>query len=82
MKTRCSNQLSITWILLTLMGIGWGALAHAEPHFPARERLYVLLIGPPHGYDGKSAAECTLLESLTDVRFSVVPVPHDAGGGS
>jgi hypothetical protein len=47
--------------------------------FPAEQRLHVLLIGPPHGYDGRTAAECTLLESLTDLRFSVLPVPYDAG---
>jgi len=47
--------------------------------YPAEDRLHVLFIGPAHSYDGQAAADCTLLESLTDVRFSVLPVPHDSG---
>jgi len=50
-----------------------------EPAFSAKDRLSALFICPPHGYNGEAAAECTLLESLSNVRFTAVQVPHGAG---
>ncbi len=47
--------------------------------FPGEQRLDVLLIGQPHGYGGTQAADCLMLESLSNLRFFVVPVPHDSG---
>lgn len=55
------------------------AATAAPPAFPAKERLHALFIAPPHGYEGGAAAECALLESLTDVRFTAVQTPHKAG---
>ena len=50
-----------------------------DPRYPGPERLDVLLIGQPHGYGGTQAADCLMLESLSNLRFFVVPVPHDSG---
>ena len=51
----------------------------AAERFPGPQRLDVLLIGQPHGYGGTQAADCLMLESLSNLRFHTVPVPHDSG---
>jgi len=79
MRTRQVKQFSIMGILLAIVVTGCCAVASAEAAFPAPERLHVLFIGPPHGYDGVAAAGCMLLESLCNVRFSAVQVPHTGG---
>jgi len=38
-----------------------------------------LLIGQAHGYGGTQAGDCLMLEGLSNLRFFVVPVPHDSG---
>jgi hypothetical protein len=55
------------------------SVAAPSARFPGPERLDVLLIGQPHGYGGMQAADCLMLESLSNLRFFVVPVPHDSG---
>jgi hypothetical protein len=64
---------------MAVAGLGTAAVAADAPAFPAKERLNTLFIAPPHGYEGGAAAECALLESLTDLRFTAVQAPHKAG---
>lgn len=70
-------------ILASLLGCLAGTLpaeaAGASPAFPSPDRLNVLFISPPHGYNGDAAAECTLLESLCNVRFTNAMTPSNGG---
>jgi hypothetical protein len=63
---------------LAILCLFWCRLAAAE-RFPGSQRVDVLLIGQPHGYGGTQAADCLMLESLSNLRFHTVPVPHDSG---
>ena len=63
---------------LAILCLSWCPLEAAE-RFPGPQRLDVLLIGQPHGYGGTQAADCLMLESLSNLRFHTVPVPHDSG---
>jgi len=65
--------------MLTLCSLAAVTVRANGPRFPAKERLHALFIAPPHGYNGDAAAECALLESLTDVCFTAAQAPHKAG---
>ena len=73
----------MTDLCFAIAAVTWGAVpafaAQAAVAFPAKARVNALVIAPPHGYDGRAAAECMLLESLCNVRFTAAQVPHDAG---
>jgi hypothetical protein len=66
-------------LLACIAGILPVGAAGSAPAFPAPDRLHVLFISPPHGYNGDTAAECTLLESLSNVRFTNVMTPTNGG---
>ncbi len=72
-----------TGLCFAIAAVTWGAVpaspAQAAEVFPAKGGVNALFIAPPHGYDGRAAAECLLLESLCNVRFTAAQVPHDAG---
>ncbi len=55
------------------------AAAERSDRLSGGGRLDVLLIGQPHGYGGTQAGDCLMLESLSNLRFHVLPVPHDSG---
>ena len=65
--------------LVAALVCGTTLIAADAARFPGPERLDVLLIGQPHGYGGTQVADCLMLESLSNLRFFTVPVPHDSG---
>ena len=79
-RLRVRESLTVLCSVLVVTALlSTRVIAADAPAFPAKERLNTLFIAPPHGYDGTAAAECMLLESLCDVRFTAVQVPHRAG---
>jgi len=75
---RQMTSLRLALMLIAIQAVSAFA-AQATAVFPAKGRVNSLFIAPPHGYNGGAAAECALLESLCNVRFTAAQVPHDAG---
>jgi hypothetical protein len=79
-RLRVRESLTVLCSVLVVTALlSTRVIAADAPAFPGEDRLNTLFIAPPHGYDGDAAAECMLLESLCDVRFTAVQVPHSAG---
>jgi len=75
-EKRCVNGAAlVTALFLFAHGLALAQPAD-KPAYPGPERLRVLVITMPHDLPGGPLAERSLLECLTDIRFTPVEIPH------